>query len=273
MKIFNTSPKDSYLVIVTLISLVFPFVFAYNFSQMGILPIVVSSLLMIVLANIHLNTSIHYHIHHPIFVSKLLNRIYELISSSPILIGFQEFKYIHIEHHKYNNDKIYNGKIGDPVSTFRFGKDGKEEEFISYIFKSSFTNYFTAPDLIERTHRMDRNKAKYENWIKLLTIFGLLLLNYKFVPLYILIIYLSWTLNAALSYCEHHNAVDTEDTKRDSTSCYNWVYNFLLFNSGYHQEHHYRPGCHWTKLPEITKQLPTDRNIVKYTLFNNNPFR
>jgi fatty acid desaturase len=79
-------------------------------------------------------------------------------------------------------------------------------------------------------------------------------------------------MNNALSYSEHYNATDPEDTKKDSTSCYNKIYNFLFFNTGYHQEHHYRPGVHWTKLPELQHQLPEDRNIVKYCLYNNNPY-
>jgi len=34
------------------------------------------------------------------------------------------------------------------------------------------------------------------------------------------------------------------------TSHYGRLYNLLLFNDGYHVEHHARPGAHWTRLPE-----------------------
>jgi len=36
---------------------------------------------------------------------------------------------------------------------------------------------------------------------------------------------------------------------RGTTSHYGRVYNFLLFNDGYHVEHHRHPGEHWTRLP------------------------
>ena len=37
---------------------------------------------------------------------------------------------------------------------------------------------------------------------------------------------------------------------RGATSHYGWVYNVLLFNDGYHAEHHANPRIHWTRLPE-----------------------
>ncbi|PYT26931.1 MAG: hypothetical protein DMG58_21465 [Acidobacteria bacterium] len=37
---------------------------------------------------------------------------------------------------------------------------------------------------------------------------------------------------------------------RGATSHYGWIYNVLLFNDGYHAEHHANPGIHWTQLPE-----------------------
>ena len=35
-----------------------------------------------------------------------------------------------------------------------------------------------------------------------------------------------------------------------TASHYGRLYNALFFNDGYHVEHHARPGCHWTRLPE-----------------------
>lgn len=34
-----------------------------------------------------------------------------------------------------------------------------------------------------------------------------------------------------------------------TVSHYGWLYNVLLFNDGYHIEHHARPGAHWRELP------------------------
>ena len=42
---------------------------------------------------------------------------------------------------------------------------------------------------------------------------------------------------------------------RGTTSHYGRLYNFLLFNDGYHAEHHAHPGLHWTDLPERADPL------------------
>jgi hypothetical protein len=40
---------------------------------------------------------------------------------------------------------------------------------------------------------------------------------------------------------------------RGATSHYGKAYNLLLFNDGYHVEHHARPGVHWTRLPDYRR--------------------
>jgi fatty acid desaturase len=39
-----------------------------------------------------------------------------------------------------------------------------------------------------------------------------------------------------------------------------------LFEFGYHQEHHYRPQVHWTRIPEVKKLLPSEsqRRVVRW---------
>ena len=67
-------------------------------------------------------------------------------------------------------------------------------------------------------------------------------------------------LNAAWHYGEHWGAHDRRgDTTQDSVGIYNWWYNTFCFNSGLHQEHHHKPGVHWTKLPSVTPLLHPDR--------------
>jgi Fatty acid desaturase len=64
-------------------------------------------------------------------------------------------------------------------------------------------------------------------------------------PLFFLSVYLpGWAagllLCAAHGYYEHAHG---------TTSHYGWIYNLLLFNDGYHAEHHANPTTHWTQLP------------------------
>ena len=64
-------------------------------------------------------------------------------------------------------------------------------------------------------------------------------------PLFFLSVYLpGWAagllLCAAHGYYEHAHG---------TTSHYGRLYNLLLFNDGYHVEHHAHPSAHWTRLP------------------------
>ena len=36
---------------------------------------------------------------------------------------------------------------------------------------------------------------------------------------------------------------------------HNWLYNFLWFNNGYHQEHHWDPKNHWTRMRELHERF------------------
>jgi fatty acid desaturase len=210
----------------------------------------------------------HYHIHRPLFRSEKLNNAYEILCSIPNFVTFEAYKFIHIEHHKYTNDRLVNGKVGDPVSTYRNG-NGKEEGFWSYVIFSSFRNNFFAQDLIDKKNTVNWAKMSLENKVGLGVFAMVVIINPMFAPLYVIALAATMMANAALSFNEHHKAVDGESPSTDSVSCYNKAYNFLFFNTGHHQEHHYRPGVHWTKLPELTKQLTTNRRTVKWTLFNN----
>jgi fatty acid desaturase len=264
MKIFKDTPLDAISVLVTLVAGGIPFGIA-----LGVTPW--AALAFIVLANLHLNGPMHYHIHRPMFVSRSANRVYELLCTSVALVGYQEYKFIHLEHHKHVNDVQVNGLVNDPVSIYRWG-NGTAEPFFSYVIKSSFRNVMQGRGLVHKNVTLDTTKSRQELGVKIATVLFLLFIDVSFIPLYALMIYSTWALNWALSYCEHYAAIDCGDPKKDSVSCYSKMYNLLLFNTGYHQEHHYRPGIHWAKLPTIQKQLPTDRRVVNYTLFNNNPF-
>ena len=64
-------------------------------------------------------------------------------------------------------------------------------------------------------------------------------------PLFFLSVYLpGWA--AGLLLCAAHGHYEHA---RGTTSHYGWMYNLLLFNDGYHVEHHANPTMHWTQLP------------------------
>lgn len=64
-------------------------------------------------------------------------------------------------------------------------------------------------------------------------------------PVFVFTVYLpGFVLGLGLCFLQGHF-----EHARGTTSHYGWLYNFLLFNDGYHVEHHLRPSASWQELP------------------------
>ena len=64
-------------------------------------------------------------------------------------------------------------------------------------------------------------------------------------PDFMLIVYMpGFLVGLGLCYLQGHY-----EHARGTVSHYGWLYNFLLFNDGYHIEHHARPAANWRELP------------------------
>lgn len=114
-----------------------------------------------------------------------------------------------------------------------------------------------------------KGRAIKEEWVLVIAFWAILVWLAPFSLLwYLASAFLGMVLSAVENYAEHLNGVPG-DRMRDSVSVYNRVYNFLWFNNGYHQEHHFRPNVHWLDMATVTPLLPSDRHCVKYCHFNN----
>lgn len=84
---------------------------------------------------------------------------------------------------------------------------------------------------------------------------AMVVVNWRFFLLFYLpSYYLGWMLSYAEGYLEHFNA-QPGNPYANSVSSYNWLYNFLWFNNGYHQEHHWDPKIHWTRMRQLHRQI------------------
>jgi fatty acid desaturase len=197
----------------------------------------------------------HNFIYLPFFKSQKLNQMFSVLNSIGIGLPQSMYRVHHLNHHRYTNHPTK-----DESSTWRYGKNGKEENFITY---SLFGMFRTGMTSLAKTSLKQSNLFYFELAALALFMTVLLVINWKLFLLVILPSYLGGQVFALLeNYCEHYRS-NPHDTKRDSVSCYNPVYNFIWFNNGYHQEHHFRPNVHWREIPLVTKDLPADRVIVK----------
>ena len=268
--IFAVSYLDIIQALITLSTIGFAILTMVSFEQIGIIPILFFSIMQICLNVTQYDIVMHNFIHTPFFKRRNLNRFYEVLCSISAVQSFTASKIQHMAHHKYANDIVdfTSGQTKDPTSTYRHGVCGKHESFLSYSLLSPLR------ELIEAREYFGRMQVRGRISVEIGAIFlylGLMALyNWRYFLFFVLIIYVSQILICAQNYCEHFGAMPG-NRMADSVSCYGRLYNIIWFNNGYHQEHHYRPGVHWTRLKSLREQMLSEdsRRVVEHAhIFN-----
>ena len=273
-KIFNYSRRDIFLLLYTLSLIVLPVCMAiYTSCSVWWIPIGLVHSYMI--ANLH-NTSLHHQSHWPMFTNKKLNSYYEIILSSVSGLTHQGWKRAHLLHHKYVNDQPIDGKTRDPSSVYDGGKNGLPLNFWKYTVNRGFQ------DLLNYLIRFKKQligvkkiDAQFHKESIAGKIFFLLIIviNFKYAMALTVIYFFAFAENRAIAYGAHWGVLDRRgDTTQDSISIKGFWYNLLGFGLGYHQEHHHRPGVHWTRYKEVTQLLSPNRKFIHGCHLTNNPF-
>jgi fatty acid desaturase len=209
----------------------------------------------------------HNFIHNPFFRRRRLNAAFSVFNS--LLLGGPQslYRIHHMHHHKYNNDAPdpLTRTTQDVTSTWRHSRrPDREEGFLTYALLGYFRSDFGY--LLREAKR-----RQLLGWVlgETAAVLGLVMLFAMLNPRGLVFFYLPvWYLgNAAAqaeNYLEHHGALPG-NRKTDSVSSYGRLYNLIWFNNGYHQEHHYRPQVHWTRIPEVKELLPpaSQRRVVR----------
>ena len=203
----------------------------------------------------------HNFIHNPFFRSRRLNSAFGVFNS--LLIGGPQslYRIHHLHHHKYNNDcpDPETGTTKDLTSTWRYSPWlWREESFWSYALLGYFRIRLRLPPAAKRGGRGSSPRVVGESRAVLALLIAIGLLNPRGLLLFYLPVwYLGNAAAQAENYLEHYGAIPGS-RKTDSVSSYGRLYNLIWFNNGYHQEHHYRPQVHWTRVPEVKDALPPE---------------
>ncbi len=266
-KIFAHSRLDSLLVLTALGQFA---VLVYGVVSFGSVPWGLSlflGLVSVFLICTNFQCVAHNYIHNPFFTRKSWNLAFGMFNS--LLVGGPQtlFRLHHMNHHKYNNDlpDPATGTTRDESSTWRHGDPPKREE---HLLRYALLGYFRTDFglLMSEVKRKGHLTAYHlELSTLLLSIAVLALVNPIGVVGFYLPVWLFGNIAAqAQNYLEHHGAIPG-NRKTDSVSSYGALYNLIWFNNGYHQEHHYRPQMHWTRVRELKALLPaeSERRVVK----------
>lgn len=251
MKIWRYSPRDSLLILIALAQLAGMTAWAVRFET---LPLSVNVGLFLAMSYVFYYNPIvvtHNFLHTPFFRRKWLNRAFPVLNSANLFLPQVLYKYHHLTHHQYANDPVRNGTTLDPSSTFRYGKDGQQEGFVSYSALGLFRDG-TSAAYREAIKHGQRSQFWMELAAVVVTAVLWLAIDWRwFLVAFVPTFYAGWFLALLENYYEHHRATDPDSRLADSVSYYGRWYNLMMFNEGYHQEHHLKPHLHWTRRPQV----------------------
>jgi len=198
----------------------------------------------------------HNFLHTPFFRSKALNQAYSLFNTLALGVPQTLYRSQHLHHHKYNNDaKDAAGTTQDQSSTYRCSRSPtSEESIITYALLGPFRTDVWRFSQDARKHQRGALLLVETLWFVLFaTVLGVLNprgLLWFFLPVW----YFGQVAALAENYLEHHLAIPG-NRLTDSVSSYGKLYNWVWFNNGYHQEHHFRPQVHWTQIRKLREQM------------------
>lgn len=199
----------------------------------------------------------HNFIHNPYFTSNWLNRGYSVLESLALGVPHVLYHHYHMNHHFGDSDaKGPDGSTRDWSSIYRYGTGAAPEGFWKYSLVSFFRVEVGPVLRMAARHGWDELAQTGVEALALGAMWAAMAwINWRyFVCFYLPSYYLGWVLSYMEGYLEHYGA-RPGNPFANSVSSYHWLYNLLWFNNGYHQEHHWDPKMHWTRMRSLHHQL------------------
>jgi fatty acid desaturase len=208
----------------------------------------------------------HYFLHTPFFSRPWLNHVWGVIGSLSLGMPITLYRAHHLNHHRFGMDYV-DRELEDSrdwSSIYRHGPAPNQPEAVWRYTLLAPIRESPWPLIADVSSRGEGCQLVAETASLLAATVALGSLDWLGVLLILLPIwYFGRALTHLEAYCEHFGATPG-DRRTDSVSCYGRLYNFVWFNNGYHQEHHFRPVTHWSKLPMLREQMlpEADRRVV-----------
>jgi len=193
----------------------------------------------------------HHHQHVPTFRYRLFNRFLELVYTFQTGITTNAW----VLHHNLGHHINYLDQKKDESGWQR--KDGTQMGELEYTLKLAISGYFTAL-------KVGKKHPKYRGGlIGMGTLATLLLITGIYLkPLATCLLFLVPMIVGYLTTCwhtyAHHAGLETDNHLEASYNITHRWYNIITGNLGYHTAHHYKQGVHWSKLPELHKEIEAD---------------
>jgi len=204
---------------------------------------IVLSIIFLLLASICLSFSVHIFFHEYVHRSEHYPTLFNLIATALIGLPFDGYRIHHYNHHQYENGEK------DYSTTWAFKQGIKSpRSLLSYVLgwpRQLLNSTRTTVALNAKNGVIVRIKQRITLQKRLLlTIYILLLLiDWRLLIAYLLLIYTGWAFTALQNYGQHPPIENGE-----ACSYVQPLYNRLFFNNGLHGEHHNKPTLSWYQL-------------------------
>ena len=262
MTIWKYSRRDAVLLLVTTAQMALNIWLAVTWDERPLLQLFLLWPVAVLLFWYNGTVATHNFLHTPWFKHDLLNTIYAALNSINVGVPLTLCRFHHLNHHSYGNDrKGEDGCTKDHSSTYAFGKDGRHESVLTYcalgLFRGGIGEAYGA---VRRSSRW--NALCRELVVCALGLAAYTLLSWRYVLFFYLpMFYVGSFLGIMNNYYQHFGA-EPQQHSANSVSYYGRLYNSLLCNEGYHQEHHLNPRLHWTRRPEVRQALGSAQRPV-----------
>jgi fatty acid desaturase len=264
--LWRHSPKDIYLVMLAFLEAGTKVATIIFFDQIPVYGLVTIGLLLTYLNCMNYEITAHSFIHNPFFRSARLNAAFGILNSIALGVPQTLYRAEHINHHQFGCDlrDPVSGETRDQSSIYRFGPGGDRPEPLW-----RYTLIGPLREDIRGQWRETPRRLRRQLAIEMLAVLALLAVAGA-ASLWALafMLLMVWSGSAASHYqswLEHAHA-RPGSRLTDSVSSYGRLYNWLWFNNGYHQEHHFRPSVHWTALPALRAEMlsEAERRVVPH---------
>jgi len=236
------------VVLLYFIAAITPWIFWNQLTMLQIaLLVLVNCLLSFMCAVI-----IHNTIHAPIFKSKELNKLFQIVLA--FTYGHSTSAYVpghNFSHHKYTQTP----KDAIRTSKARFKLNILNQLFFFFIMSGDILKGEICFAKKMRTERPEWFRQYFFEMILVMgTKIALLFINWKCAVLFILIPhqYAAWGI-VGTNYFQH-DGCDENHPYNHSRNFSGKFLNWMLFNNGYHGAHHEKPNLHWSLLPKYHEE-------------------
>lgn len=222
------------------------------------------SLLCLLLACLSLSFGIHIFFHECVHRNTQYPLLFKWLASSLMGLPFDGYRIHHYNHHTFENGPEdfsstwkSQGETKVPFSVWSYTLGWPRQLIASVKCKTPFGG---SPESANRI----KEKIPSQKLALLITLLLLAIAGWKFVLLYLALIYFGWAFTSLHNYGQH------PPIEGEGSSTYvHSLYNILFFNNGLHWEHHRYPSVLWN---EITAHANSPRITWPHILNALKPF-